>query len=386
MKRRDLLLGLGAGCLALKGIQLRAAPASDTRFLLVFLRGAYDCAQTLVPYASADYREARPTLALPPPRPGDPAATLALDGNWGLNPVLKESLMPLWDKKQLAFIPFFGTADASRSHFETQARMEMGEAPVGQRSGFLNRLVQAVGDARPVAFSVQPPLILQGSRPVPNLSLKRAGPSRIAPRQAELLNQLYRGQALETQVREGLQAQKEMTEEARQNIDQNAPGSSGFEQEARKVARLMNQRYTMGFLDIGGWDTHINQAQRLDLALKSLGSGLAAFAQEMGSAWDRTMVVVLSEFGRTFLENGNGGTDHGHGSTAWVLGGALRGGRILGEQVPVDRGHLFQDRDFPVLNEYRAVLGGLFKGLYGLTSTQLAQVFPGGKITDLGLV
>lgn len=106
----------------------------------------------------------------------------------------------------------------------------------------------------------------------------------------------------------------------------------------------------------------------------------------MGPAWEQTTVVVISEFGRTFRENGNKGTDHGHGTVYWVMGGNVRGGRIAGRQVPVRHDTLFQDRDYPVLNEYRAVFAGLFKRLYGLDRARLARVFPGVAPIDLGLV
>ena len=106
----------------------------------------------------------------------------------------------------------------------------------------------------------------------------------------------------------------------------------------------------------------------------------------MGDAWKRTTVVVISEVGRTFRENGNKGTDHGHGTVYWVMGGAVRGGRIAGRQVEVRRDTLFQDRDYPVLNEYRAVFAGLFARLYGLDAARLAQVFPGVRPLDLKLV
>ncbi len=144
----------------------------------------------------------------------------------------------------------------------------------------------------------------------------------------------------------------------------------------------------LGFVDVGGWDTHVGQGGAtgaLANRLGELGRGLAALADEMGPAWQRTVVVVLSEFGRTFRENGNRGTDHGHGTVYWVLGGAVRGGKVLGEQQAVSAASLHQGRDYPVLNDYRAVLGGLFQRMWGLPPQALARVFPDAPVHDLGL-
>jgi uncharacterized protein (DUF1501 family) len=113
---------------------------------------------------------------------------------------------------------------------------------------------------------------------------------------------------------------------------------------------------------------------------------LAGFADQMGAAWSHTVVVVISEFGRTFRENGTRGTDHGHGSVYWVLGGGLQGGRLVGEQTAVAAQTLNQNRDFPVLTEYRALLGGIFKRMYALDSGRLARVFPNAATKDLGLL
>ena len=113
---------------------------------------------------------------------------------------------------------------------------------------------------------------------------------------------------------------------------------------------------------------------------------MRTLSQTLGPQWRDTVVVVISEFGRTFRENGNGGTDHGHGSVYWVLGGAINGGRIAGEQARIERSSLFQDRDYPVLNDYRAVLGGLFRSMWGLSNTQLERVFPGAEAVDLKIL
>jgi uncharacterized protein (DUF1501 family) len=151
----------------------------------------------------------------------------------------------------------------------------------------------------------------------------------------------------------------------------------------------MRDQYRLGFIDVGGWDTHVNEGGAqgaLATNLDSLGRGLQVFAQTLGPEWHDTVVVVLSEFGRTFRENGNRGTDHGHGSVHWVLGGGIAGGRMAGEQLAIRPGALLQDRDYPVLNNYRNVLGGLFGRLWDLSPGQLERVFPGAAPVDLKLV
>jgi uncharacterized protein (DUF1501 family) len=169
----------------------------------------------------------------------------------------------------------------------------------------------------------------------------------------------------------------------------NALSGSAFELQAERMARLMRDDYRIGFVDVGGWDTHVNQGAAqgaLAANLSGLGRGLSAFANALGSEWNNTVVIVLSEFGRTFRENGDRGTDHGHGSVYWVLGGAVAGGRIAGEQQRVARETLFQDRDYPVLNDYRAVLGGLFRSLWQLPAARSALIFPRVEPRDLRLV
>jgi uncharacterized protein (DUF1501 family) len=155
------------------------------------------------------------------------------------------------------------------------------------------------------------------------------------------------------------------------------------------MAGLMRDKFNVGFIDVGGWDTHVNQGNaqgQLANLLVSLGQGLAGFADQMGPAWSHTVVVVISEFGRTFRENGTRGTDHGHGSVYWVLGGALQGRRLVGEQIDVAPNSLNQNRDFPVLTEYRSLLGGIFRRMYALDDARLARVFPSAVPKDLGLV
>jgi len=169
-----------------------------------------------------------------------------------------------------------------------------------------------------------------------------------------------------------------------------AVSPKGYELSARRIGRLMREQFNLGFVDVGGWDTHVNQGGAtgyLADRLAELGRGLAGFADEIGpAAWHDTAVVVISEFGRTFRENGDKGTDHGHGSVYWVMGGGINGGRLAGEQIRVEQANLFQNRDYPVLTDYRVLLGGLLRRMYGLDAVQLEKVFPKTQPKDLSIV
>ena len=397
MNRRDLLQACAAIPLTVHVGTLFAAPATQSRLLFVFLRGAYDAASVLVPVSSQFYYDARPNIAIARPGTG-PDSALPLNVDWGLHPALRDTILPLFGKGQAAFIPFAGTDNTSRSHFETQDSIELGQPLDGRRdyrSGFLNRLVATIKGAdalSALSFTDQLPLIFQGGVQVPNTALRSTDKQVIDPRQSNIIAAMYNDTVLKQQVNDGFQVRAEVMREMTAEMDaasRNAINTKGFEGEAHRIAKLMKQKYQIGFIDIGGWDTHVAQGGAtgyLATRLGELGRGLAGFAQEMGPSWSDTVVVVISEFGRTLRENGNRGTDHGHGTVFWVLGGSIRGGRIVGEQVKVDQSTLFQNRDYPVLNEYRAVLGGLFARMYGLDPVQIGKIFSGVKSRDLGLI
>ena len=385
MNRRSFLaasLGLMASA------RLIAAPASTPRFLLVFLRGGYDAANVLVPVSSRFYYEVRPNIAVPKD------ATLAIDADWALHPALAQSLHPLYQQRELALIPFAGTEDTSRSHFETQDSIELGQ-PLGARSyasGFLNRLASELGPRGAISFTNQVPVAFRGEAQVANVALNTVGRTAVDARQSALIAEMYKGTTLDAQVNEGFTARDTVMRDLGDEMvaaSRNAVAPRAFEAQAKRIARLMRGDYRLGFVDVGGWDTHVGEGGAnglLATRLEELGRGLSAFSQSMGDAWRDTVVVVISEFGRTFRENGNRGTDHGHGTVYWVMGGAVHGGRVAGEQTRVARESLFQDRDYPVLNEYRAVLGGVFAQLYGMDSAQLGRIFPQAKPRDLALV
>ena len=399
MHRRAFLTSAAAIAAAplFMGGRVWAAPAAaGTRLLVVFLRGGYDATNVLVPISSDFYYAARPTLAIARPDPANPLAALPLDADWGLHPALKDSILPLWAKGQVAFVPFAGTDDLTRSHFETQDTIELGQPIQGSRnfnSGFMNRLSRTLAPDRAMAFTDQVPLIFRGEAEVPNMALNAVGKPGVDDRQAALIQGMYKGETLAPAVTEAFQVRDEVYQSISAEMTAASRGAvspKGFELSARRIGRLMKTDFNLGFVDVGGWDTHVNQgAAKGYLAdrLGELGAGLAGFADELGpEAWNNTVVVVISEFGRTFHENGDRGTDHGHGSAYWVMGGQVKGGRIAGDQVRLAAATLDQNRDYPVITDYRGLFGGLFQRLYGLDTARGQTVFPSAQPMDLRLI
>jgi uncharacterized protein (DUF1501 family) len=433
MHRRHLIHSTlsGAAGLSISG-RLLAAPAGSPRFLMVFLRGGYDALSLLVPAASQGsfYREVRPNIAVvaaaaATDKPGAVASpeALPLNNDWSLHPAMQASLMPLVARRQICFVPYAGTDDLTRSHFETQDSIELGQALTGRRdygSGFLNRLAglmhgaPGASGASPllagsdaIAFTDQLPLVMRGELGIANLSLKldpKAGDDKLRA----ALAGMYRDHPLQDRVAGAFEVRQDAARQiaatasaapaaapagmAGEQVSANrgAITAKGFELEARRIARLMRERYALGFVDVGGWDTHVGQGAAtgyLASRFEELGRGLAAYVEELGAAaWRNTVVVVISEFGRTARENGNRGTDHGHGSVHWVLGGSLAAGAVAGEQQAFEAKSLHQNRDLPVLNEYRGVLGGLLARQFALSPAQLDLVFPGARAKDIGLI
>jgi uncharacterized protein (DUF1501 family) len=390
MRRRQFLTAaLTVPFLGTAG-RLYALPVSGApRLLVVFMRGAYDAANIVVPVSSDFYYAARPTLAI------QKTQTLPLTNDWGLHPALKDSLYPLWAKGQIAFVPFAGTDDLTRSHFETQDTIELGQ-PVGSsrdyRSGFMSRIGTALAGSDPIAFTNNLPLSFRGATSIPNIALNFTGKPGVAGKNVELIQTMYQGSELAPAVAQGFHVQDEVYQAISaemQAANRNAVSPKGFELSAQRIGILMRDKFNLGFVDVGGWDTHVNEGNAdgyLANRIGELGRGLALLADTLGDNWDNTVVIVVSEFGRTFRENGDRGTDHGHGSVYWVLGGKIQGGKIAGRQVGVTEATLFQNRDWPVLNDYRSMIGGVLQKAYGLNGSQLGTIFPSAQPDDLALI
>jgi uncharacterized protein (DUF1501 family) len=396
MKRRDFLnsMALGASLVVPVG---RSAWAATThhptakKLVVVMLRGAVDGLNVVAPFGDDNYLRLRPTIGLP--APGLEGGALNLDGYFVMHPALAQ-LQPLWQQKKLAFVHASGSPDATRSHFDAQDYME--SATPGRKNtpdGWMNRLVAALpGASTPSrALSIGPvmPRILAGAAAAINLPNGAAGTkANILDRPAigAAFDQLYAGhERFGRAYMDGKAAHKEVMDASMggemQMADGGAPLPNGFPDDAARLATLMRNdpKIQLAFVALGGWDTHANQGAgsgQLANRLAPLGHGLAVLAQRLGPMFEDTTVVVMSEFGRTARENGNGGTDHGHGNVMWVMGGAVNGGKVYGDWQGVADSALNEGRDLPVTTDFRSVLAQVAEQHLRLSDRQLTQIFP----------
>jgi uncharacterized protein (DUF1501 family) len=399
MRRRDFLntLALGAGIVLPLGRGAWAATgdaaANPTRkkLIVVMLRGAVDGLNVVAPVGDENYLRLRPTIGLA--APGMEGGALDLDGYFGLHPALA-TLQPLWQQKKLAFVHASGSPDATRSHFDAQDYMESATPGLkGTPDGWMNRLVSALPGAstpsRLLGIGPVMPRILSGRAAAINL------PNGAAGTRADILDRPMIGAAFDQMYanhprfgrayEDGRSAHKEVVDAAESPqmlaADRGAPLPNGFPDDAARLATLMRNdpKIQLAFVALGGWDTHANQGAatgQLANRLAPLGQGLSVLADRLGPMFDDTVVLVMSEFGRTAHENGNGGTDHGHGNVMWVLGGKINGGKVYGEWEGVADGALNEGRDLPVTTDFRAVLAQVAERHMRLDDKRLGQVFP----------
>jgi uncharacterized protein (DUF1501 family) len=409
MQRRDFLhLMAAAGLMIPVGRSAWAAVGNggantDRKLIVVMLRGAVDGLNVVAPVGDAHYAQLRPTIAIA--RPGQENGAIDLDGYFGLHPALA-SLQPLWDQKKLAFIHASGSPDPTRSHFDAQDYMESGTP--GKKStqdGWLNRLLTALpGPSTPTrAISVGPvmPRILTGRAPATNIAAGEAGTKANLldrPQVGSAFDQLYQNnekfgrtyQDAKDAHKEVMTASMSPLENEMQMANNGAPLPNGFPNDAARLATLMRNdpKIQIAFVALGGWDTHANQGAgtgQLANRLTPLGQGLATLAQRLGPMFDDTTIVVMSEFGRTAKQNGNGGTDHGHGNVMWVLGGDVAGGKVYGDWKGLSADGLHEGRDLAVTTDFRSVLATVAERHLYLPDKQLAQLFPNGRSNGGGV-
>lgn len=363
-----------------------AATPAGRKFVVIICRGGMDGLSVAPPVNDPDYAALRGGLAL-----SDTA--LRLDGDFGLSPALP-TIHALARAGQARIAPAIATPDRARSHFEAQDVLETGAAGVYATSaGWLNRTVQALGKVEAMSVGPTAPLLLRGSAPVGSWSPGRA--TDASARLPTLLQDLYkadpllgpalaRGLATETLARDSGAAPTGM-----------APSPVQGREAARALGASLASLMTapggpqLAALSLDGFDTHANQAGLLPVRLGALDRLVDGLHTGLGQAWRDTVVLVVTEFGRTARVNGTGGTDHGTGSTALVLGGALKSGGIIGDWPTLKRQALFEDRDvYPAL-DMRALAKGLLAEHLGVDRRALdTQVFPdsAGVRPVIGLV
>jgi len=384
-----VLASLGVSPAFLSRVAMAASAPGARRKTLVclFQRGAVDGLSMLVPHGESAYYADRPKIAIP--RPGAADGAIDLDGRFGLHPKLA-SLKALWDAKELAFIPAAGSPDATRSHFDAQRWMEVGE--IGARaasSGWLTRCLDcarghgAASIYDGVAMTPVSPLALAGgAEPALVISdLKQFGIRSFdeGERATTALRALWEsaGDAADPVAQAGREAFDAMAKLATVRADPPAGWPKG--PLARRLAQASAiLQADLGtrvlFVDCGGWDTHTAQNGRLPPLLAELGDSLAAFRRDLGDRMEDVMVLTMSEFGRMVAENGTGGTDHGHGTVMMAFGGGVKGGRILGRWPGLAREQRFESRDLAVTTDFRDLFAEAAGGHLGIETKAL---FPG---------
>jgi len=360
----------------------------------LFQRGAVDGLSMVVPHGESAYYEERPRIAIPR------SQLIDLDGHFGLHPSLA-ALRPLWSNGSLAAIHGIGSPDSTRSHFDAQDYMESGTPGVkSTKDGWLNRYCQhqqehSATPFRSVAFGPELPRILSGGastlaiNDLQAFGIRGSAGGGTGDRLSRAFEALYQDQStdlLATSAAEGFEAARMLraVDPARYSPANGAEYPRGkFGRTMQQIAQLIRADVGLeiAFADIGGWDTHVNQGAgegQLATRLAEFGGSLAAFATDLGERMSEVVVLTTSEFGRTVRENGSSGTDHGHATAMLIMGGPVRGGRILGQWPGLGVEARFEGRDVAVTTDFRDLFAELLARHMG--AADLNGVFPGFEV------
>jgi uncharacterized protein (DUF1501 family) len=382
---RRTLIHSAVGAVALTAAAPRfsfAATPGDRRFIVIVMRGALDGLAAVPPHGDPDYARARGALALPKD------AILNLDGSYGLNAQLP-TFKALYDQKQLAIVHAVASPYRERSHFDGQNVIETGAGrPMPTGDGWLNRALGPAGVTDPrlaLAVAQSIPVILQGPRPVTSWM-----PPQLPSVDDDFLARLKAMYARDPVLRSALDRALEVGNVAgsagggdmRANAQQ-MRGARGyrFEPLAKMAANIIAAQDgpRIAVMEVGGWDTHQGQGTTqgvLAFLLDNLDKGVKAIKDTLGPTWDRTTILFFTEFGRTVAPNGSLGTDHGTASVAFIAGGAVNGGRVLGNWPGLKQGALYQGRDLSPTTDLRAVFKGILADHMRMSRAQVDGVFP----------
>ena len=372
----------------------RTAEAAGTRrklLIAIFQRGAVDGLNMVVPFGEAEYYRVRPSIAVPAPGRGD-GAGIDLNGFFGLHPRMG-ALKPLWDNHSLAIVHACGSPDSTRSHFDAQDYMESATPGVkSTKDGWLNRYLQVAHERdtplSAVAMTRQMPRSLQGTAPA--LAMGSVGEFGIrgGMDERDSFESAYAAaadQVLKGTADDAFKAMRTLSSAGGQRPYRPAAGvaypRTPFGQAVQEIARLAKAEVGLeiAFAESGQWDHHVNEggatgqiANRLD----DFARGLAALALDLGDRMADTIILTMSEFGRAVAENGNRGTDHGHGNAMMLIGGGVKGG-IYGDWPGLKDHQRHEGRDLKVTTDFRDVFGEVVMTHLGANAATAARVFPG---------
>ena len=366
--------------------------------ICLFQRGAADALNMVVPHGEAAYYRLRPSIAIPRPGRGATGA-IDLDGFFGLHP----SLAPfhdLWKRGMLAPVHAVGSPSSTRSHFDAQQYMESGTPDdKGTVGGWLNRYLATRGTceecgaaSRPPAFravsmTVQTPLILEG--PAPSIAMNDLDDFTIrsSGSQAEAIEALYHTGAADIvhaaggEMIEAMRVLRSANPSRYQSENGAEYPRSPFGKHLQQIAQLIKADVGLevAFADVGGWDTHVNQggaSGQLATRLGGFAQAIAALVTDLGDRMADVTIVTMSEFGRTARQNGNGGTDHGHASALFVIGGDVKGGgKVSGRWPGLEPEQLNERRDLALTTDFRSVFSEVITKHLG--AERLDAIFPG---------
>jgi len=362
----------------------------NKRLVVIFQRGAADGLNIVVPHAEPQYYAMRPSINIPR------NAVIDLNGFFGLHPALAP-FQPLWEQRHLAIVHAAGSPDSTRSHFDAQDFMETGTPGVkATEDGWLNRSLRdlpATGQSSPfraIALGPSMPRILSGNEPavamnnINDFSVggRNARPS-VAATAFEAMYDHSSDAVLHGTGEETFDAVKMLksADPAKYTPASNANYPKGrLGDSLRQLAQLIKAKLgvQVAFADIGGWDHHVNEGAtegQLANVLSEFSQSIAAFWNDLGDLGEDTVIVTMSEFGRTARENGNRGTDHGHANVMFVLGGPVKGGKVYGRWPGLDQSQLYEGRDLALTTDFRQVIGESV--VQHLGNKNLAEVFPG---------
>ena len=359
--------------------------------ITIFQRGAVDGLNMIVPFGEREYYSSRPSIAIPRPNAADGAVDL--DGFFGLHPRLG-SLKPLWDSRQLAIVHACGSPDGTRSHFDAQDYMETATPGVkSTQDGWLNRYLHAREHAtatpfRAVALAPQLPRALQGLEPA--LAISQIGQFGIRAGSDMVQSSFeaeYAAAADRVLNRTGTEAfdavrMLKAADPAKYQPEHGADyPRSAYGEALRQIAQLIKADVGLevAFAEAGGWDHHVNEGAstgQLAGRLDDFGRGIAALARDLGDRMDDVVILSMSEFGRAVAENGNRGTDHGHGNAMMIIGGQnVRGGKVYGRWPGLAREQRYEGRDLAVTTDFRSVFAEVVSGHLGVADS--GAIFPG---------